>query len=169
MKANKGISLMKEAMLNERNGSQENITNSTVGKRLKNYRKHSMLKLIEFSKKIRESQGSLSDLEHDKSLPSATTLANLCIFSDINIYWLLTGRGPMIRKEPEHGGEINFSTEFAELMKDRTLKELVKKVIRVYRGGDAGNRAHLEGFLVGSLLDLWLDYSKNFDNIGIGK
>ena len=134
----------------EIDGSQEIITNSTLGKRLKSYRKHSMLKLIEFSKKIRLSQGSLSDLENDKSLPSATTLTNICMFSDINIYWLLTGRGPMIRLEPEHGGEINLSTEYAELMEDRKLKELVGKVIRVYRKSDSGKRAHLEGFLVGA-------------------
>ena len=139
-----------EAMLNESNGSQGTITNTTVGKRLKSWRKHSMLKLVELSKKIRVSQGSLSDLEHDKSLPSATTLANLCMFSDINIYWLLTGRGPMIRWEPEHGGEINFPNDYSELMEDRVLKELVEKVIRVYRRGDTGKRAHLEGFLVGA-------------------
>jgi transcriptional regulator with XRE-family HTH domain len=137
-------------MTNETSGSQEAIAISTVGKRLKNWRKHSMLKLVELSKKIRVSQGSLSDLENDKSLPSATTLANLCMFSDINIYWLLTGRGPMIRQEPEHGNEVNFPAEYADLMQDRLLKELIEKVIRVYRRGDAGKRAHLEGFLVGA-------------------
>lgn len=141
---------MREAMTDESNGSQETITITTVGTRLKGWRKHSMLKLVELSKKIRVSQGSLSDLENDKSLPSATTLANLCMFSDINIYWLLTGRGPMIRQEPEQGGGINFSNEYSELMEDRILKELIEKVIRVYRRGDAGKRAHLEGFLVGA-------------------
>ena len=141
---------MRETMLNESKGSQGTITNTTVGKRLKSWRKHSMLKLVELSKKIRVSQGSLSDLEHDKSLPSATTLANLCMFSDINIYWLLIGRGPMIRRKPKRGSEINFQNEYSELMEDRVFKELVEKVIRVYRWGDAGKRAHLEGFLVGA-------------------
>ena len=141
---------MRESMSNDTNGSQETIIISTVGKRLKSWRKHSMLKLVELSKKIRVSQGSLSDLENDKSLPSATTLANLCMFSDINIYWLLTGRGPMIRQEPELGSDVNFPSEYAELMQDRILKELIEKVIRVYRRGDAGKRAHLEGFLVGA-------------------
>jgi len=141
---------MREAMTNENNGIQKTISIMTVGKRLKSWRKHSMLKLVELSKKIRVSQGSLSDLENDKSLPSATTLANLCMFSDINIYWLLTGRGPMIRQELDHGGGINFPNEYSELMQDLVLKELVEKVIRVYRRGDAGKRAHLEGFLVGA-------------------
>jgi transcriptional regulator with XRE-family HTH domain len=141
---------MRESMSNDTNSPQETIAISTVGKRLKSWRKHSMLKLVELSKKIRVSQGSLSDLENDKSLPSATTLANLCMFSDINIYWVLTGRGPMIRQEPEHGGDVNLPGEYADLMQDRMLKELIEKVVRVYRRGDAGKRAHLEGFLVGA-------------------
>ncbi len=135
---------------NETNGSQETITITTVGKRLKSWRKHSMFKLVELSKKIRVSQGSLSDLENDKSLPSTTTLANLCMFSNININWLLTGRGPMIRQEPEHGGEINFPNEYAYIPQDRILKELIEKVIRIFYRGDVGKRAHLEGFLLGA-------------------
>jgi len=142
--------MMVESMTNVNNASQEIITITNVGKRLKVWRKHSALKLVELSKKIRISQGSLSDLENDKSLPSATTLANLCMYSDLNIYWLLTGRGPMIRQEPAHGGEGNFPAEYADLIQDRLLKELIEKVIRVYRRGDAGKRAHLEGYLLGA-------------------
>ena len=76
---------MTETLSNESIVSQEPITITTVGKRLKIWRKHSMLKLVELSKKIQISQGSLSDLENDKSLPSATTLVNLCLYSDLNI------------------------------------------------------------------------------------
>lgn len=141
---------MREAMTNESNGSQETITITTVGKRLKAWRKYSLLKLVELSKKIRVSQGSLSDLENDKSLPSATTLANLCLFSDINIYWLLTGRGPMIRQESESVEKSIFQKEFAQLLQDQKLREIIEKVIRVYRRGDTEKKAHLEGFLVGA-------------------
>ncbi|GJL78425.1 MAG: hypothetical protein NPINA01_14140 [Nitrospinaceae bacterium] len=137
-------------MTNESNGSQETITITTVGKRLKAWRKYSLLKLVELSKKIRVSQGSLSDLENDKSLPSATTLANLCLFSDINIYWLLTGRGPMIRQESESVEKSIFQKEFAQLLQDQKLREIIEKVIRVYRRGDTEKKAHLEGFLVGA-------------------
>lgn len=137
-------------MAYESNSSLETIKLTTVGKRMKSWRKHSMLKLVELSKKIRISQGSLSDLENDKSLPSATTIASLCMFTDINIYWLLTGRGPMIRQEPGLGGEVNFSGEFADTMQDQKLKQLIEKVIRVYRKGDVDKRAHLEGFLAGA-------------------
>ena len=141
---------MREAMPNENNGVQEAITIMTVGKRLKTWRKYSLLKLVELSKKIRVSQGSLSDLENDKSLPSATTLANLCLFSDINIYWLLTGRGPMIRQEADSMEKTIFQKEFVHLLQDQKLRELIEKVIRIHRRGDAGKKAHLEGFLVGA-------------------
>ncbi len=53
---------------------------------------------MELSRLIKVSQGSLSDLENDKSLPSATTLVNLSIYTDLNIYWLLNGEGPVNRK-----------------------------------------------------------------------
>ncbi len=135
---------------NKSNGSQENIIITTVGMRLKIWRKHSKLKLVQLSQKICISQGSLSDLENNKSLPSATTLANLCNFSNLNLNWLLTGRGQMIRQERDLGNEVNFPREYAKLMSDRILKELIEKVVRVYRRGDAGKRAHLEGFLVGA-------------------
>ena len=56
----------------------------------------------------------------------------------------------MILQEPKHGGEVNFPAEYADLIQDRLLKELIEKVIRVYRRGDAGKRAHLEGYLLGA-------------------
>ena len=56
----------------------------------------------------------------------------------------------MIRQEPEHAGDINFPAEYAELMQDRILKELIEKVIRIFYRGDSGKRAHLEGFLLGA-------------------
>lgn len=137
-------------MTNDNNGAQETITVTTVGKRLKSWRKSSLLKLVDLSKKIRVSQGSLSDLENDKSLPSANTLANLCTYSNINLYWLLTGRGEMIRTDLDNGENSSFPQEFLNLSEDRKLKELVERVIRIYRRGDPSKRAHLEGFLVGA-------------------
>ena len=61
----------------------------TTGKRLRAWRKSVPLKLMQLSGLIKVSQGSLSDLENDKSMPSATTLANLSLYTDLNIYWLL--------------------------------------------------------------------------------
>ena len=67
-------------------GQMEN--QKTTGKRLRAWRKSVPLKLMQLSHLIKVSQGSLSDLENDKSLPSATTLANLSTHTDLNIFWL---------------------------------------------------------------------------------
>ena len=70
----------------------------TMGQRLRAFRKESGSKLVEFSKKIGISQGSLSDLENDNSLPSAITMLGLCENTNMNIHWLLTGKGKKNRR-----------------------------------------------------------------------
>lgn len=124
---------------------------STTGKRLRAWRKSVPLKLMELSRLIKVSQGSLSDLENDKSLPSATTLSNLSIYTDLNIYWLLNGRGSVTR---ELVPETDKSTEqtrlyedFMYMMQDRKLKGVVETVINVYKEGDAKKKAQMQGFL----------------------
>jgi transcriptional regulator with XRE-family HTH domain len=123
----------------------------TTGKRLRAWRKSVPLKLMELSRLIKVSQGSLSDLENDKSLPSATTLANLSLYTDLNIYWLLNGRGPVNRNLVP---EMDKSTEQSDLyedfmfmMQDKKLKGVVEKVIAIYRDGDAKKKAQIQGFL----------------------
>ncbi len=68
-----------------------------VGERLREWRKKSKMKLLELAEVIQISQGSLSDLENNKSLPSANTLASLHTQTDLNIVWLLTETGKMRR------------------------------------------------------------------------
>lgn len=134
----------------EDNGQDQMIT---VGKRLRGWRKSSSMKLVELSSKIHVSQGSLSDLENDKSLPSATTLANLCLYADINIYWLLTGMGPVLRSEAVISDEHPRPSEDKEAMpalRDQKMKEMVERFIRVCQHGDPQKKAHLEGFLAGA-------------------
>lgn len=62
----------------------------SVGKRLRNYRKTIGLNLVGFAEKIKISIGALSELENGISAPSAQTLANLHLLTNINIGWLLT-------------------------------------------------------------------------------
>ena len=64
-----------------------------VGKRLKNYRKSLELNVVNLAHKIKISQGTLSELENGITAPSAHTLANLSLYTDIDIIWLLTGKG----------------------------------------------------------------------------
>ncbi len=69
----------------------------TVGKRMRTFRKSTGLNVAGFAKKIRIGLGTLSELENGISAPSAQTLANLHLYTEINIAWLLTNKGNMIR------------------------------------------------------------------------
>ena len=62
------------------------------------------MKSYQLAKLIRISQGSLSDIENCKSLPSADTIAKLYQHTNLNIIWLLTGKAP-IRKTQHAPGE----------------------------------------------------------------
>lgn len=64
---------------------------TALGPRLKLWRKGNELTLIQLGLLVTVSQGSLSDIENSKSLPSASTLASLIVNTDIDIVWLLTG------------------------------------------------------------------------------
>ena len=122
----------------------------TVGERLRLWRKSSMLKLLDVKKMIGVSQGSLSDLENNKSLPSAGTLTQLCLKTDLNICWLLTGAGPVARKVGQGEDETAFETSHLSVMQDRNLRELVGVLIKIYQEGGKSKKALLKGFLIGA-------------------
>lgn len=67
-----------------------------VGQRIKRYRKHKGLTLVKLGEKLGITHGSLSALERGKSEPSASTITAFAENTDINISWLLEGKGPMI-------------------------------------------------------------------------
>ena len=68
-----------------------------IGKRMREYRKFREHKVKDFAKIIGISQGALSDIENGNSKPSADTLASLTRETDVNVIWLLTGDGPMLK------------------------------------------------------------------------
>jgi len=120
-----------------------------LGSRLRHWRKSIGLKGYQLAMKIGISQGSLSDIENNKSLPSAETLAKLHKITGLNIIWLLMGDGPMHRGPDQlTGGESN--------EEDENLKNLIELITKVYRQGDKEKLAHLEGFLYGA--DIKKDY-----------
>jgi len=71
-----------------------------VGLRLKDYYKnHAQFgKQKQLAQTIGISQGSLSDICSGNSHPSASTLARLAMYTDIDLYWLLTGDPDANRK-----------------------------------------------------------------------
>ncbi|GJL78952.1 MAG: hypothetical protein NPINA01_19410 [Nitrospinaceae bacterium] len=110
------------------------------------------MKSYELAKLIRISQGSLSDIENNKSLPSADTIAKIYQSTNINIIWLLTGKGPMKKGTiPNEEVKAPMAYEEAEVYgKDQSLRELIEKLVRIYHQGDPEKRAHLLGFIMGA-------------------
>jgi len=128
-----------------------------LGDRLRLWRKSVPMKSYELAKLIHISQGSLSDIENNKSLPSADTLTKVYQSTNINIIWLLTGKGPMgkgsIAKEktmtPVAREESHvYGKEGVRI--DQGLQESIEKLVRIYQQGDPEKKAHLLGFLMGA-------------------
>ncbi len=105
--------------------------------------------LIELSKKIEVSNGSLSDLENNKSQPSARTLANLCFAFDINIYWLLTGKETSPLKVLSTEKKLFPLPDLTLIAQEKTLNEMTHRLVRTYHSGNTQDIAFINGFLLG--------------------
>lgn len=121
----------------------------TVGQRLRAWRKSKSLRLVDVSEKIGVSQGSLSDMENGKSLPSAGTLTGLCMNTDVNICWLLTGHGSVVRARDDKGGLFG-DAELVLSLQNMEIKDLVGRLIRIFKSGNQASRSRLIGFLTGA-------------------
>jgi transcriptional regulator with XRE-family HTH domain len=121
-----------------------------LGVRLRQWRKSLPLKSYQLAKLIRISQGSLSDIENCKSLPSADTIAKLYQHTNLNIIWLLTGKGPIRKTQHAPGEEPAVNEELEAYGEDPNLTELIQRLIRTYYRGDTEKKAHLIGFLIGA-------------------
>jgi transcriptional regulator with XRE-family HTH domain len=135
-------------MQEKKRGAAKNL-----GTRLREWRKTLPLKSFQLAKLIKISQGSLSDIENNKSLPSADTIAKLYLYSDLNIIWLLLGKGPMTRDlsaASDMDGDALVQEATEDYGNDRKLREVVEKAVRIYRRGNQEKRAHLVGFLNGA-------------------
>jgi transcriptional regulator with XRE-family HTH domain len=122
---------------------------ATVGGRLKYWRKVSRLRLVDVASLIYVSQGSLSDLENDKSLPSAVTLTGLCQKTDMNLYWLLTGEGTMVSKEGRFQVESSAVSNLMAWMQDKDFRKTVIKLLNIFEKGSSAQKAQIRGFIAG--------------------
>jgi transcriptional regulator with XRE-family HTH domain len=122
---------------------------ATVGGRLKYWRKVSRLRLVDVSALNPVSQGSLSDLENGKSLPSATTLTGLCQKTDMNLYWLLTGEGSMVSKEERFQAESTAVSGLMAWMQDKDFRKTVMKLLSIFEKGSPAQKAQIRGFIAG--------------------
>jgi len=122
---------------------------ATVGGRLKYWRKVSRLRLVDVAALIHVSQGSLSDLENDKSLPSAATLTGLCQKTDMNLYWLLTGEGTLVSKEERLKAESTSASNLMAWMQDKDFRKTVMKLLNIFEKGSSAQKAQIRGFIAG--------------------
>jgi transcriptional regulator with XRE-family HTH domain len=73
-----------------------------IGRKIREYRLTKGLKLKEFAPLIGISQGSLSDIENEKTKPSADTVVSIVRTTRINPWWLLLDQGEMFdHKQPD--------------------------------------------------------------------
>jgi len=105
--------------------------------------------LVDVAALIHVSQGSLSDLENDKSLPSAVTLTGLCQKTDMNLYWLLTGEGTMVSNEGRNQVESSAVSNLMEWMQDKDFRKTVIKLLNIFEKGSPAQKAQIRGFIAG--------------------
>jgi len=88
-----------------------------IGDRLKLWRTRNGMKGYQLAESIRISQGSLSEIENGKSLPSAQTIIKLMNLEGLDISWLLTGE---IKGDEEFlQGKGRVSKHLKELIKNQ--------------------------------------------------
>lgn len=123
-----------------------------LGDRLREWRRSIPLKSYELARLISISQGSLSDIENKKSLPSVDTISKIFFNTDINIVWLITGIGAMKKDAlSDDGLATPFAYEEMETYgQESNLKELKEKLVRIFNHGDPEKKAHLVGFIAGA-------------------
>jgi len=122
----------------------EKVLNRT-GDRLREWRKQIPLKSYQLAKVIGISQGSLSEIETNKSLPSAGTLALLHQRTTLDIVWLLTAEGDMVRCR------LSKEEKFYIPFMDPQMRKFVKLCTEIFNKASPENKAFIQGFLEGKL------------------
>jgi transcriptional regulator with XRE-family HTH domain len=109
--------------------STKNIPNmEAMGKRIKEFRIRNGMTLVQLSEIIGISHGSLSGLENGKSKPSAETLANFCLNTEIDIRWLLTGKEANSKKDVSKIKKFEILTQAEEWLTQEVKKNPKREV-----------------------------------------
>ncbi len=121
--------------------AKTNGTDGLLGDRLRSWRKSIPLKGFQLAQKIGITGPALSELEKNRTLPSAGTLAKLARNSNLNILWLLTGEGDMYREEsPDEEDDSDYPE----------LKDLYGSLKRIIKMRNDKKTEHLKGYLLGA-------------------
>ncbi|HHU75737.1 MAG TPA: helix-turn-helix domain-containing protein [Firmicutes bacterium] len=114
----------------------------TIGKRIKYARKKKKLTQIDIYKKTGISSGNLSDIENNKSYPSAQALISLNRELGVSIDWILTGRENVQNSFLTRESQNEYRAE--ELL---PLTDQEKEMLWMYRRLDARDREDAKGII----------------------
>ncbi len=142
------------ALMTKRLTKRKTIITS-LGKRLISWRRKHSLKATELARVIGLAQSSLSEIENEKTLPSADTLARLSLKTPISIEWLLTGRGLMNIIQIPSLGAVHVYERWLKDKIDDGLGELLEKFMRIYISRDPVKKQYLTAFLLGADPGKW--------------
>lgn len=115
---------------------------NTIGERIRYARKNKNLTLTELKEKTGLSTGNLSDLENNKSMPSANALIQLKKVLNISIDWILTGE--------EISLKTNVDTQSINNM-NFILSEKGENLLSSYLSLSENRKKDIEGYIKVSL------------------
>jgi len=128
----------------------------TIGQRIKEFRSKKGYKVRELADIIGISQGTLSDIENEKTRPSADTLAAFVRNTDINPSWLLTGESPLELPAEgpvplEHAGVREAGLEYIfDIIKShnsKILNNMIEQLARIMEEGDYRKLSSVQSLL----------------------
>jgi transcriptional regulator with XRE-family HTH domain len=108
-----------------------------ISERIRIFRVYKSLKQSVFAELIGVSRSTLSEVENGKNKnPSTSVIVNIVdAFNDINIEWLLIGKGEMIKADSEDTHSVNIMQimELIEVMNNKQKHEILEYIIEKKR------------------------------------
>jgi len=131
------------------------LDENSLGGRLRSFREARKKNIIEFSALLGISHGSLSDIENNNTKPSFIPTNALVQNTDINIYWLFTGKGEPTRN--------SISEPQEPALKDPKIKEYMAVVLKIFQSGNSFAINSMENCL--KYLDRTVKTEKRLDDL----
>lgn len=102
-----------------------------IGIRLKEWREYKRLSQSDFAESIGLKQGSYSDIERGriKGLSSSTIKLITIAYDDLNISWLLTGEGQMLKSKQE-----SFFPEMESSKEQERNVSMIDRLLNIIEG-----------------------------------
>ncbi|MDD3238238.1 MAG: helix-turn-helix transcriptional regulator [Candidatus Gastranaerophilales bacterium] len=94
---------------------------SEINERLKSIRNQKNLTQADFGKNIGVSKQAVSNVENNLSNPSIELLSKLMMYYDVNLNWLICGKGNMFNTTQFEQVQDEFAQKVKEILKDEGL------------------------------------------------